>query len=195
MSVVNSLAKRLSSGDQVEYDNVVQELGHLDDNVAFELVTDLFDGGTEEVKNAAARALFDLGQERTDFFTRALREASPERTGQIVKALEASGLAAKAIDSLAGESRDKTHDAFSMLFFMAKAGEVHSLFHTIEKHPNIHVRLSVIKLLTFTNRPDIIPALRSLAVRGALPIEVRSALMNSIYEMSSSHRERSLSAA
>jgi hypothetical protein len=194
-SLVNSLAKRLSSGDQDEYDNVVHELRDLNDNVAFDLLTDLFDGGTEEVKNAAARALSDLGQERTDFFTPALREASPERTGQIVKALEAAGLAAKAIDSLAGESRDKTHDAFSMLFFMAKAGEVQSLFHTIEKHPNIHVRLSVIKLLTFTNRPDIIPALRSLAVRGALPIEVRSALMNSIYEMSSSHRERSLSAA
>jgi hypothetical protein len=78
---------------------------------------------------------------------------------------------------------------------MAKAGEVQTLLHTIEKHSTNAVRLSVIKLLTFSNRPDIIPALRSLAVRGALPIEVRSALMESIYEISSNARERALTAA
>lgn len=193
--LINSLAERLSSGDQEEYANVVEELGRLDDNAAFDLITGLFDDRSAGVRNAAARALFDLGKERADFFTRALREASPERTRQIVAAVEASGIADEAIDSLAGQSREKTHDAFSMLFLMAKAGEVQSLFQTIEKHPNIHVRLSVIKLLTFTNRPEIIPPLRSLAVRGALPIEVRSALMKSIYEMSSGNRERSLSAA
>ena len=190
----NSLTERLSSGEE-EYASVLEELGRLDGNAVFDLITDLFDDSSEEVRNAAARALFDLSNERSEFFTRALREASPERTRQIVTALEASGLADEAIDSLAGESREKTHDAFSMLFLMAQAGEVQSLLQTIEKHPNINVRLSVIKLLTFTNRPDIIPALRSLAVRGALPIEVRSALMKSIYEMSSGHRERSLSAA
>jgi len=193
--LVNSLAKRLSSGDQEEFDSVVEELRRLEDNAAFDLITPLFDDGAEAVRNAAARALFDLGKERTDFFTKALREASPDRTGQIARALEASGLASKAIDNLVGQSREQTNDAFSLLFFMAKAGEVQTLFHTIEKHSNVHVRLSVIKLLTFTNRPDTIPALRSLAVRGALPIEVRSALMNSIYEMSSGNRERSRSAA
>lgn len=193
--LINSLAERLSSGDQEEFANVIEELGRLDDNAAFDLVTGLFDDSSSDIRNAAARALFDLGKERADFFTRALREASPERTKQIVTAVEASGIADEAIDRLAGESREKTHNAFSMLFLMAKAGEVQSLFQTIEKHPNIHVRLSVIKLLTFTNRPDIIPPLRSLAVRGALPIEVRSALMKSIYEMSSVNRERSLSAA
>ena len=31
------------------------------------------------------------------------------------------------------------------------------------------VQLSVIKLLTFCNLPEIIPAFRSLAIRGALP--------------------------
>jgi colicin import membrane protein len=193
--LINSLAQRLSSGDHEEYAKVVEDLGRLDSNAAFDLITGLFDDKSAGVRNVAARALFDLGKERADFFTRALREASPERTRQIVAAVEASGIADEAIDRLAGESREKTHDAFSMLFLLAKAGEVQSLFHTIEKHPNIHVRLSVIKLLTFTNRPDIIPALRSLAVRGALPIEVRSALMKSIYEMSSGNRQRSLTAA
>lgn len=41
------------------------------------------------------------------------------------------------------------------------------------------VQLSVIKLLTFSNQPDIIAKFRSLAVKGALPPEVRSAVMES----------------
>jgi len=81
------------------------------------------------------------------------------------------------------------------LYLMSQAGEIQTLLEAIEKHPNSPVRLSVIKLLSFSNRPDIIPSLRRLAVRGALPIEVRSALMALIYEMSSVARERSLSAA
>jgi hypothetical protein len=193
--LVSSLAERLRSGSAEQSANAKEDLARLDDNTAFSLITALFDDASEEVRNGAARALYDRSTERADHFTRALREASPERRRQIVTALESSGLAAEAIDSLAGESREKTHDSFSMLFLMAKAGEVQSLVQAIEKHPNIQVRLSVIKLFTFTNRPDMIPALRSLAVRGALPIEVRSALMKSIYEMSSGTRERSLSAA
>lgn len=193
--LLSSLADRLRSRSPEEYANAKEYLVGLDDNTAFGLITALFDDASEEVRNGAARALYDRSTERADIFTKALREASPERRQRIVTALEASGLAGEAIDSLAGESREKTHEAFSMLFLMAKAGEVQSLFQAIEKHPNVHVRLSVIKLLTFTNRPDVIPPLRSLAVRGALPIEVRSALMNAIYEMSSGTRERSLSAA
>jgi hypothetical protein len=78
---------------------------------------------------------------------------------------------------------------------MAKAGEVQTLLKTIEKHENVAVQLSVIKLLTFSNQPDIISAFRSLAVRGSLPTEVRSAVMESIYQISSNARENALSVA
>jgi HEAT repeat protein len=190
-----SLEERLKTHDPAERDKAFKELSRLDENDAFTMITGLFDDGSEEVRNAAARALYSLNPSRAETFTRALREAPPERRRQIIRALDSSGLAAEAIESLAGESREKTYDAFSVLFLMAKAGEVQTLLQTIEKHANSAVRLSVIKLLTFSNRPDIIPALRSLAVRGALPIEVRSALMESIYEISSNARERALSAA
>lgn len=193
--VVTSVADLFGTSNPADRTNPSQEITAQAENAAFSSITDLFDDSSEEVRNAAARALYDLSTARAETFTRALREAPPERRRQIIRALDGSGLAAEAIDSLAGESREKTHDAFSMLFLMAKAGEVQSLLQTIEKHPSSPVRLSVIKLLTFSNRPDIIPSLRSLAVRGALPIEVRSALMESIYEMSTNARERSLSAA
>jgi hypothetical protein len=190
-----SLAERLKTASPSERRELLEELTRLEESVAFTVITDLFDDDSEEVRNVAARALYDLNPSRADTFTRALREASTERRRQIIRALDSSGIAAEAIECLAGESREKTYDAFSVLFLMAKAGEVQTLLHTIEKHSNSAVRLSVIKLLTFSNRPDVIPPLRSLAVRGALPIEVRSALMESIYEISSNARERALSAA
>jgi hypothetical protein len=190
-----SLVERLRTDDQAERAKAFNELSRLDENDAFGLITGLFDDGSEAIRNSAARALYNLNPSRAETFTRALREALPERRRRIIKALDGSGLAAEAIESLAGESREKTYDAFSVLFLMAKAGEVQTLLNAIEKHSNSAVRLSVIKLLTFSNRSDIIPALRSLAVRGALPIEVRSALMESIYEISSNARERDLSAA
>jgi hypothetical protein len=190
-----SLAERLRTDDPAGRATAFQELSRLEENDAFSMISGLFDDGSEEVRNAAARALYNLNPSRAETFTRVLREATPERRRQIIRALNSSGLAAEAIESLAGESREKTYDAFSVLFLMAKAGEVQTLLHTIEKHSTNAVRLSVIKLLTFSNRPDIIPALRSLAVRGALPIEVRSALMESIYEISSNARERALTAA
>jgi hypothetical protein len=192
--IVIPFAETFRAGDPTERANIL-ELARLDENGAVSLITGLFDDSSEEVRIAAVRALYDLSPDRAETFTRALREAPPERRRQIIKALDASGLAAEAINSLAGESREKTHDAFSMLFLMAKAGEVHSLLEAIEKHPDISVRLSVIKMLTFSNRPDVIPALRSLAVKAALPVDVRSALVESISAMSGCTRERSLSAA
>ena len=86
---------------------------------------------------------------------------------------------------MTGANREETYDAFSILFLMAKAGEVEMLLQTIERHPDTEVQLSVIKLLTFCNQPEIIPAFRSLAIRGALPTEVRSAMMEAIYQITS----------
>jgi hypothetical protein len=190
-----ALAGRIKSGDAGERAAALHDLAALDESDAFRFITNLFDDEDEEVRNTAARALYDLRPDRADTFTRALREASTDRRRRIAKALDTSGLAAEAINSLAGESREKTYDAFSILFLMAKSGEVQTLLKTIEHHPNMAVQLSVIKLLTFCNQPEIISAFRVLAVRGSLPTEVRSAVMESIYQISSNARENALTVA
>jgi HEAT repeat protein len=194
-SIASALAEHLKTGDPAARALALQQLAHLDDDDAFGLITSLFDDSSADVRNSAARALYEFRPDRAASFTRALREASPERRRNIAAALAGSGLAAEAINSLAGEGREKTYDAFSVLFLMAKAGEVQPLLQTIERHPNLAVRLSVIKLLTFSNQPDIVAAFRSLAVRGSLPSEVRSALMESIHQISSHARENARSAA
>jgi hypothetical protein len=194
-STTADLIEGLKSGDAARRSETLQELAQLDEDEAFSLITNLFDDRSAEVRNAAALALHEFKPDRAASFTRALREGSAGRRRNIAAALNGSGLAAAAIDSLSGEGREKTYDAFSILFLMAKAGEVQTLLQTIEKHPDVAVRLSVIRLLTFCNQPDIIPAFRSLAVRGALPTEVRSAVMEAIYQISNNARENSLSAA
>jgi hypothetical protein len=194
-SKISDLIENLKSSDPAKRSMSIKKLAELDEDEAFYLITDLFDDSSTGVRNAAALALNQIKPNRVASFTRAFREASAERRPHISAALNGSGLAAQAIESLTGKNREKTYDAFSILFLMAKAGEVEMLLQTIERHPDTDVQLSVIKLLTFCNQPEIIPAFRNLAIRGALSTKVRSAVMAAIYQISSIAREKSLSVA
>ncbi|HEY1403004.1 MAG TPA: HEAT repeat domain-containing protein, partial [Pyrinomonadaceae bacterium] len=176
---------RLVSDDASERAASVLALSRLNTDEAFDQICAAFDDPAEEVRNAAARAIYDLNEDRADSFTRALRESPVDRRRQIGAALAGSGLAEEAIGNLTGESRDKTYDAFSLLFLMAKAGEVAPLIRSIESHPDNEVRLAVVKLLALSGQHEILPSFRRLAVRGSLPAEVRSAVMEAIYQISS----------
>ena len=94
-------------------------------------------------------------------------------------------LADQAIGNLTGESRDKTYDAFSLLFLMSKSGELNPLMRAIEAHPSTEVRVAVVKLLALSGQPEVLPAFRRMAVRGSLPPDVRSAVMEAIYQVTS----------
>ena len=184
-TVPSAILKRLSSEDDNERAAAVSDLGRLGGDDSFREITAAFDDPAQEVRDAAARSLYDLQPDRAASFTRALREASAERRRAIGAALASSGLANEAIGHLMGESREKTYDAFSLLFLMSKAGEVQPLLRAIEDHPNNEVRLAVVKLLALSGQQEILPAFRRLAVRGSLPTEVRSAVMEAIYQISS----------
>jgi HEAT repeat protein len=170
----------------------VVELHHRD---AFYYIARAFDDHAEDVRNAAARALFQLNEDHTETFMRALREGSPERRVRIGTAIASSGLAREAIEDLT-EPRDKSFHAFSLLFLMVKAGEVQPLMNAIEEDPSVEARLAVIRLLALCEEPKILPAFRQLAVRGSLPSEVRAAVMTALYQISDQHsREPTPSAA
>lgn len=184
-SVPNAVLRRLSSEDANERASGVIDLARVGSEDAFREISAAFDDPSMMVRDAAARSLFSLDTDRAASFTRALREATPERRRSIGAALASSGLASEAIGHLTGESREKTYDAFSLLFLMSKAGEVQPLMRAIEEHPNNEVRLAVVKLLALSGQQEILPAFRRLAVRGSLPTEVRSAVMEAIYQISS----------
>jgi hypothetical protein len=174
---------RLNSDSSSERSIGLGELARLGGENAFRIIARAFDEEHEDVRNAAALALFELQSDRAASFARTLREGSPERRRRIGAALATSGLAGIAIGNLAGQTREQGYEAFSLLFLMSKAGEVQPLLRAIEDHPNIEVRLTVIKLLALNGQPEIIPFFRRLAVSGSLPSEVRAAVIEAIYEL------------
>ena len=184
-AVSSATLGKLGSDKAADRAAALAELARSGGEEAFRHINAAFDDQSVEVRGAAAHALFDSQQDRAAGFTRALREASPTRRRRIGAAIASSGLANEAIRNLTGESRDKTYDAFSLLFLMSKAGEVQPLMRAIEEHPNIEVRLAVVKLLALSGQPDILPSFRRMAVRGSLPPEVRTAVMEAIYQITS----------
>jgi HEAT repeat protein len=184
--IPKSIQLRLESEDASERAASVRALARLDTDEGFHQICAAFDDPAQEVRDAAARALHDSSEDRAESFTRALRESAPERRRSIGASLASSGLAEEAVSQLTGESREKTYDAFSLLFLMAKAGETAPLIRAVESHPETEVRLAVVKLLALSGQQEVLPSFKRLAVRGSLPNEVRSAVMEAIYQISSS---------
>ena len=110
-------------------------------------------------RTAAARALRKLEPSRTvDLFNRALEEGSDERRQNIGAAIAASGVAAEAIENLVSESREETYNSLSILFVMAKTGEVQPLIKAIEEHASDEVRRAVVKLLNLSGQSEVADA-------------------------------------
>lgn len=173
----------LNNGDSSERSIGLTDLERFGCEDAFHIIAQAFDDQSEDVRNAAARALFELQPDRVASFARMLREGSPDRRRRIGAALAASGLAANAIGNLAGQTREQGYEAFSLLFLMTKAGEVQPLVRAVENHPNVEVRLAVVRLLALNGQHEIVPSFRQLAVRAVLPSEVRTAVIEAIYEL------------
>lgn len=175
--------RRLNSDSSSERLVGLSDLVRFGVEQAFLIIARAFDDQSEDVRDAAARALFDLQPDRIASFARTLREGSPDRRRRIGAALASSGLAAVAINNLAGQSREQGYEAFSLLFLMTKAGEVQPLVRAVEGHPNMEVRLAVVRLLALNGQAEILPSFRELAVRGVLPSEVRTAVIEAIYDL------------
>jgi hypothetical protein len=153
-------------------------------DVTFDLLRSL-DDASPEARNLAVRAFYDLNPDlAASFINKALMQGSTEERRSIGAALVGSGLADHAVDILTGESQENAYGAFSLLFLVAKAGEVGPLLRVIEDHPNIQLRLAVIKLLALSGEPKIVTAFFGLAQRSSLPSEIRSAVREAIFQIS-----------
>ena len=146
----------LNSVDPYKRAAAVAELARSGSEDAFSLIVKCFDDHSPQVRNAAARAFRKLEPTRTvDLFNRSLENAPAERRRNIGSAIAGSGLAAEAIDKLVSENREDTYNALSILFVMAKTGEVAPLVNAIEGHESVQVRMAAIKLLTLTGQAEL----------------------------------------
>jgi hypothetical protein len=154
-----AIAAYLSSIDPYKRAAAVAELGRSGSPEAFNIIANSFDDSSTHVRNAAARSLRRLEPSRTvDLFNRAMEEGSEERRQNIGAAIAASGVAAEAIENLVSESREETYNSLSILFVMAKTGEVEPLIKAIEEHPNDEVRRAVVKLLNLSGQSEVADA-------------------------------------
>ena len=150
-AVTPAIATYLSSVDPYKRAAAVTELARSGSPDAFDRITECFEDHSAHVRNAAARALSKLEPEKAvDLFNRALEGASEERRRNIGTAIAASGLATEAINNLASESREDTYSALSILFVMAKTGEVEPLVQALEDHRDDEIGKAVSKLLTLS---------------------------------------------
>ncbi|HEX8144532.1 MAG TPA: hypothetical protein VF553_18335 [Pyrinomonadaceae bacterium] len=173
----------LASEDANERAAGVLDLANLGNDEAYRKLGSAFDDPVEQVRDAAARALFNINEDRVFAFKRIMREASPERRRRIGAAIASSGMAGEAISDLSSQSGERAYDALLVLSLMAKAGEVQSLIETVEEHPDTEVRLAIVKLLALSGQKDILKTFRYLATRDSLPIAVRSSIMEAIYQL------------
>src|ERR1700682_1305136 len=168
-TIATQTRSRLNSEDPIERAAVLGELALTGGRDSFGLITEAFDDPSPEVRKAAARALYDLRPDRASSFINAFRDASAKRRCQIAAAVADSGLAGEAVVDLSSEDRDTAYGAFSLLFLIAKAGEVEPLLQAVEEHPSIEIRKTLIQLLAQSEQTGILPALSRLAVRQSLP--------------------------
>jgi hypothetical protein len=139
-----------------------------------------------ETRRFAVRTLYDLEPDQAaTFVNNALRDGSQEERRNIGAALADSGLLFEAIDDLMDENHERCYGAFSLLFLVAKAGVVNPLITVIEKHPNIDLRLAVIRLLASSKETQVVSSLEALADNRSVALEVRSAAARAASQISS----------
>lgn len=151
-----AISSYLHSVDPYKRAAAVAELARSHSSDAFALIARCFDDHSPHVRNAAARAMRKLEPNKSvDLFNRALEEGSEERRKNIGNAIAASGLAAESINNLVSENREDTYNSLSILFVMAKTGEVQPLVEAIEEHENEEVCRAALKLLTLSGQSEL----------------------------------------
>ncbi|HSE24936.1 MAG TPA: hypothetical protein VLB68_24970 [Pyrinomonadaceae bacterium] len=153
-------------------------------NTPFQEIAASLDSPALETRRRAVRNLYELDPDRAaTLFNVALRDGSVEERREFGAALAASGLVEEAVNNLMAKSHKDCYSALSLLFLVAKAGEVQPLIKVIERQPSLELRLALIKLLASTNEPEVLPAFRRLAVSGGLATEVRLAVLEAINQL------------
>lgn len=150
----------------------------------FQTVAASLNHSSAEVRKAAVKMLYELNPDRaTSLFNVALHQGSPRERRAIGAALSSSGLIEQALSHLMADNHQDCYGSFSLLFLLAKSGEVHPLVKVIEQHPSTQVRLAVIRLLSASGDPDVISVFRQLASKPALSNEVRNALLEAVRQV------------
>jgi ABC-type xylose transport system substrate-binding protein len=121
--------------------------------------------------------------DRGEAYVRLIETADADTLRKVAQSCTKAGMVTQAIDRLISEDRRLAYEAFSLLSLLAKSGETEPLIDAISSHPEVNIRLAVVRLVGTSSRPEAATLLRHLAVRDGLPEKVRSALMEVVYKI------------
>jgi hypothetical protein len=139
---------------------------------------------SDDQRPRAFRLLYNHDPERAaSFLNMVLHAGTREERQQIGASLEASGLVEDAIRNLTGSSHNHSYRAFSLLFLVAKAGTVGPLIRVVEDHPNIELRLALIRLLGTSGAPDLVPQFQRLLANNSMPAELCIAMNEAVVQI------------
>lgn len=161
----------------------VTSLGEIEHESVFAPVMVAFADDAREVRAAAARSLSRMNFDRGEAYVRLIETADADTLRKVAQSCTKAGMVTQAIDRLISEDRRLAYEAFSLLSLLAKSGETEPLIDAISSHPEVNIRLAVVRLVGTSSRPEAANLLRHLAVRDGLPEKVRSALMEVVYKI------------
>ncbi|HEY8228010.1 MAG TPA: hypothetical protein VIG25_22250 [Pyrinomonadaceae bacterium] len=151
---------------------------------------------TDQQRPAIIRQLYSSDPERAaSFLNMVLHGGTREERQQIGVALEKSGLVNEAIEDLTGSSHSHSYRAFSLLFLIAKAGTFGPLMRVIEDHPNIELRLALIRLLGTSGAPDLPLEFQRLLAKNSMPAELHVAIKETAMQLGGKPLDATPSAA
>jgi hypothetical protein len=151
---------------------------------------------SDQQRPTIIRELYNLDPERAaSYLNMVLQEATQEERQQIGAALQKSGLIDDAIENLTGSNHSNSYRAFSLLFLIAKAGTFEPLMRVIEDHPNIELRLALIRLLGTSGAPGLPRQLKRLLAKNSMPAQLSLAIREVTMQLAETPRDVASSAA
>ena len=141
---------------------------------------------SREVRAAAARSLSHLSFDRTDAYIRVLETNDEDLLPEVASACIQAGIVSQGIDRLSSGDKRQAYETFSIISLLARAKLTDPIVETIANHPNLDVRLAVLRLLANTGEPEIFEQLRLLALRDGLGEELHTALLEAMYKLDQS---------
>jgi HEAT repeat protein len=158
-------------------------LGSIDHESVFAAILIGMADESREVRAAAARALNRLSFDRADAYVRVIETSDEETISNVAKACIQAGIVSQNVDRLASSDYRQAYETFSLICLLAKANMNDPILNTIVDHPNMDVRLKAVHLLAATGQPGIFEHLRQLAVRDGVREEVKTALLEAMYNL------------
>ncbi|MFV0388242.1 MAG: HEAT repeat domain-containing protein [Pyrinomonadaceae bacterium] len=131
---------------------------------------------TREVRASAARALFRLGFNRADSWTRLASCGDEFRIVRAARAAIESELVDRSIDRLVHEDPGYAYEAFALVALLINAGETKEIFDVMHNQRNKMVKLALLHCLKVVKHPDTLQTLYNYVERNSLPEDLSNAV-------------------